>query len=288
MRMLCCLIPCLLAVPCRADDAAIRKAVSLYASFDERPEADFGGGDLQLWTRTEDSKAKGRFHHAKGVNADVFTINKTKGAHGGCLDVGNVLPENGRIYFPAKGNIGFNKDGWGGAVSVWLNTNPNELLKTKFCDPIQITQKGFNNGGIWFDFNDAKPRDLRHGAFTAVAENEKPPVEGAVEAQLVWLKRVPFKQGEWRHVVLSWKNFDTSKNDAVSQLWVDGKLIGDIKDRGIAMKWDMEKAGIYVAINYIGLLDELAVFNRPLAEAEIGELQKNPGLLAPLKAKPRP
>ena len=76
---------------------------------------------------------------------------------------------------------------------------------------------------------------------------------------MVWLKRVAFKQGEWRHVVMSWKNFDSGKNDAVSQLWIDGKLIGEIKDRAIGMKWDVDKAGIYVAVNYIGLLDELAL-----------------------------
>ena len=74
-----------------------------------------------------------------------------------------MLPRNGRIFFPAKGNLAFKKGGWGGAVSLWINTDPNTLLKTKFCDPIQITQKGANNGGIWFDFNDAKPRDLRMG-----------------------------------------------------------------------------------------------------------------------------
>jgi hypothetical protein len=51
-----------------------------------------------------------------------------------------------KIFFPAKGNIGFNKGGWGGAVSVWCKTDPNKLLKTKFCDPIQIAQKGANDG----------------------------------------------------------------------------------------------------------------------------------------------
>jgi hypothetical protein len=49
------------------------------------------------------------------------------------------------------------------------------------------------------------------------------------------------------------------------------------------MDWDLDKAGIYVAVNYIGLLDELALFNRPLSAAEVAHMHKNPGLLAPLK-----
>lgn len=286
MRLLAFLFLLVLSAPVHADEEAIRKAVAVYASFDERVEADFGGGDLKFWTRTGDLKG-GKFQHERGIDTDICKINKNKGVHGGCLETAEVLPSNGRIYLPAKGNIGFGKNGWAGAVSVWINTDPNQSLTTRFCDPIQITQKGANNGGIWFDFNDAKPRDLRHGAFTAVGENEKPLSEDAADAPMVWLKQVPFKQGEWRHVVLSWKNFDTGKKDAVSQLWIDGKLIGEIKDRAISMKWDVDKAGIYVAVGYIGMLDELAVFNRSLTEAEIRDLHKNPGRLASLKAKPR-
>ena len=90
---------------------------------------------------------------------------------------------------------------------------------------------------------------------------------------------VGFKAGDWHHVVLNWQNFDTGKADAVAELYIDGKLIGRVKDRAIAMDWDLDKAGIYVAVNYMGLLDELALFGRPLTEAEIAELKREPGLL---------
>jgi hypothetical protein len=36
-------------------------------------------------------------------------------------------------------------------------------------------------------------------------------------------------------------------------------------------------------VSYIGLLDEMAVFNRDLTLEEIGSLYKNPGLLAGMK-----
>ena len=100
---------------------------------------------------------------------------------------------------------------------------------------------------------------------------------------MAWVKGVGFKAGDWHHVVLNWKNFDSGKEDAVSALYIDGKLIGEIKDRAIAMDWDLEKAGIYVAVNYIGLLDELALFNRALTPEEIATLHKQPGVLAGLK-----
>ena len=45
-----------------------------------------------------------------------------------------VLPRNGRIFFPGKGNLAYQPGGWGGAVSVWIDTDPNVLLKTRFCE----------------------------------------------------------------------------------------------------------------------------------------------------------
>lgn len=262
----------------------LQKAATFYASFDDAVRGDVGGS-LTLRTRFNHETEKGRFVFEDGVDAKVFRIAKDKGIAGGTLEATDVLPRSGRIFFPAKGNIAYKKGGWSGALSVWVNTDPNKLLKTPFCDPIQITQKGANNGGIWFDFNDAKPRDLRHGAFPAVAEGQTPIKEEDPKAPMVRVPKIDWKAGDWHHVVLNWKNFDTGKEDAVSALYIDGKFIGEIKDRAIAMDWDLDKAGLYVAVGYIGLLDELALFKRALTGEEIQALHKQPGLLTPLKKK---
>jgi hypothetical protein len=264
---------------------ALAKAVVFYASFDEKVQGDFGGGALTLSTRFNDPKDKSKFIYEKGFNEQVFRIAKGKGIHGGALEASDVLPNNGRVFFPAQGNIAYRKGGWGGALSVWVNTDPNKLLKTTFCDPVQITQKGANNGGIWFDFNNAKPRDLRMGVFPSVPEGAKGIGEGDANAPMVRVPGVGFKAGDWHHVVLSWQNFDTGKKDARAVLYIDGKRIGDVKDAAIAMDWDLEKTGTYVAVNYIGLLDELAVFNRPVTADEVTALQRQPGVLSSLKRR---
>lgn len=263
--------------------AALEKAVTFYASFDEAVRGDFGGGKLTLGTRSNHETEAGQFIFQPGIDENVFRIAADKGVHGGALAPTDVLPRNGRIFFPAKGNIAFKRGGWGGAVSFWLNTDPNRLLKTKFCDPIQITQKGANNGGLWFDFNDASPRDARMGFFPAVTDGQQAIKEDDPNAPLIKVKAVGFKSGEWHHVVLNCRNFDTGKADAQAELYIDGKRIGRIADRAIAMDWDLDKAGIYVAVNYLGLLDELVIFGRPLTAAEITELFREPDLLATLR-----
>lgn len=254
--------------------SSLHKALTFYASFDAKVAGDFGGGKLEFGTRYNNPKEKGKFIFKKGFPKDVFRIAKDQGIAGACLEAVDVLPDNGRIFFPAKGNIGYKKGGWGGAVSFWINTDPNQLLKTTFCDPIQITQKGATNGGIWFDFNDAKPRDARMGVFPAVPEGEKGIAESDPDAPMVRVPGVKFKQGDWHHIVLSWENFDTGKEDALAVLYIDAKKIGAVGKRAIAMDWEIEKTGIYVAVNYIGLLDELAISNRALTKDEVEQLHR--------------
>ncbi|QDU27053.1 hypothetical protein ETAA8_21370 [Anatilimnocola aggregata] len=263
--------------PASGDD--LRSAVIFFASFDETVKADIAGGQATLNTRSNHPTEPGRFVFDSGFNEQVFRISKDKGISGGALEVVDVLPNNGRIYFPAQGNLPFDPKGWNGALSVWCKTDPNQLLKTTFCDPIQITEKGANNGGLWFDFNNAKPRDMRHGAFPAVPTKEKPIAEDDPKAPIVLVPKIDWKADAWHHVVLTWSGFDTGKSDAVSQIYIDSKLIGAIRDCPIAMQWDLEKTGIYVAVNYIGLLDELAIFRRALSANEVLRLYREPAFL---------
>ena len=94
-----------------------------------------------------------------------------------------------------------------------------------------------------------------------------------------------WKAGEWHHVALTFRNLDTGKPDAVTALYLDGKRIGEVKDQAIAMGWDVEKAGVYLSLGYIGLLDEFALFDRALTAEDVGLLHKKPDLLAALKKR---
>ena len=269
----------------RADEAAVRKAVTFYASFDESVKGDVGGGELDPGTRFPHPTEKGQYVFEKGIDASVLKIAKGKGVAGGAFEAIDVVPKNGWLFFPAKGNLAYKKDGWSGSVSVWCNTDPDRLIKAKFCDPLQITQKGYDNGALWFDFNDAKPRDLRFGAFTARPDGRKAVPESDPKAPLVRAPGVAWKAGEWHHVALTFENLDSGKADAVTALYIDGKPIGEVKGQAIAMRWDIEKAGVYLSLGYVGLLDEFALFDRALTAEDVILLHKKPNLLTPLKKR---
>jgi hypothetical protein len=266
------------------DPAALRKACTFYASFEKEAIGDFGEGDRTLWTRSDKEGAAGQFVREHRFDPQVFRIAKGQGfGGGGALECLDVLPRRGRIYFPLAGKLAFKKGGWSGACSLWVNTNPNKLLKTPFCDPVQITQRGANDGGIWCDFPESKPRDFRLGVFPAVPTGAKPIAESDPQAPLVKVAKIDFEVGTWRHVVLNWRNFDTGRADGYAALYLDGKRQGALENRELAMDWSMEEAGLYTAVNYIGLLDELALFGRELTEGEIRQLHDKPDVLAPLR-----
>jgi hypothetical protein len=265
----------------QVDEAALRNAVLAYASFDEQVKFDFTKGSGKIATRSGQPMS-GSYTFTDGFDSAVYQI-AAKGIHGGCLKPVSVLPNNGRIFIPGKDNLAFRRGGWSGAGSVWINLDPNETLKTRFCDPFQITHKGANNGGIWFDFNEAKPRDMRMGIFSAVPEGQKPVSESDPAAPLVGVKQVAFKAGEWHHIVVNWKNLDTGKPDAEATFYVDGKPVGNLKDQAMTMAWDMDKVGIYVAVNFLGQLDEFAIFGRSLSASEVEHLYKHAGCLSALK-----
>src|SRR4051812_24902596 len=264
------------------DDLQIRKSVTFYASFDETVAADFGAGSHTVGTRFDNPTESGKFVFEPGYDAKIFSIARDRGISGGALQVTDVLPLRGRLYFPAEKNLEFNPAGWGGTVSLWINTDPDTSLKTLFCDPVQITERGANDGGLWIDFPDVKPRDMRLGAFPAADSAGRTFKETDTEAPLVWMKQVGFKVGQWHHLAITWKNFDTGQKNAHAILYVDGKRVGELKEREISMRWNIAKTGIYVAVNYIGLLDEFSIFNRQLSADEITRLHAEPGLLSTL------
>ena len=257
----------------------IRGSVTFYASFDSAVVGDRGGGALRVSTRFKHETEKGRFVFEKGFDSGVFRILAGAGVSGGALEATRTLPRSGRIFVPASGNLAYRKGGWAGSASFWLKTDPNRMLKS-YCDPLQITERGASNGGIWCDFNDATPRDMRMGLFPAVPPGGKPIPESNPAAPMIWNRRVDFRAADWHHVAMTWENLDSGRADARGALYVDGKLIGTMDPREIAMDWDLARAGIYFAVGYVGLMDELALFGRALTLEEVKMLTARPALLS--------
>ncbi|UII79934.1 LamG domain-containing protein [Flagellimonas sp. CMM7] len=237
-----------------------------YASFDNGTSADVAVGDKNIYT----ADLRKNIENAKPglLNPDV-KIAKGKGLSGNALD----FKKKSRMttFFKAHKNMGYSKENWSGAVSFWLQLDPEKDLEPGYCDPIQITDVNYNDAALWVDFTKNNPRNFRLGVLGDL-EVWNPKKLGPDENQdylrrLVTVEQPPFNRGDWTHIVINFSGLNTDKGS--SELFVNAKSKGKVPTIKDPFTWNEEKANIMLGLNYIGLFDELAVFNRPLSAEEI-------------------
>jgi hypothetical protein len=149
-----------------------------------------------------------------------------------------------------------------------MRLDPDKDLKPGFCDPIQITEKAWNDAAMFVDFDKDLPRDFRLGVFSDLKywnpENtpwEKWPVD---KRPMVTVKQPGFSREAWKHVAFTFEGINASEDKlAKAALFLDGKLQG-VLEGPMKFTWDPTKTAIMIGIEYIGDMDELLIFDQPL------------------------
>lgn len=249
---------------------ALKKALTFYASFDKGVQADFALGDPQLYTVPS---RKARDSAQVGLYKKDISIAEGQGLKGDALLYSSS--SKGYIYYASKDNIAYNKNDWNGAVSFWLNLDPATDLKPGYCDPIQITDVSYNDASIWVDFTKENPRDFRLGVIgdktawkkdTTISDNDDP----VFKNQLIPVSKPPFAEGTWTHIFINFENLNTETGKA--SLYLNGELKGKRENITDPFTWELDKSNIYLGLGYIGLMDELSIYNRHLTQKEINTL----------------
>jgi hypothetical protein len=245
-------------------------ALTFHASFDRAADADFALGDKAVYTAPTYKNldaAKPGLH-----NPDVSLL-PGKGRHGAAIEF--KAKNTTAIYYHANKNVAYRQGGWNGTVSFWLNLNPDEDL-TGFADPVQLTDKDYNDAALWVDFtgND-KPRHVRLGVFGDLKAWNPEGVRGQTNPlflrHIVAVTTPPFARGTWTHVAFTFAGLN-GQQPGIARFFLNGKLQGSTEPIPEAFTWDPAKATIRIGVNYAGLLDDLSIFNRALNEGEIASL----------------
>ena len=262
----------------------LRKALVFHAPFDHSPDAGVAGGDQRLFTTKTGNPKDGK----PGLHREDVTI-VPDGRHGGALRFGPK--RGGRLYFQATDNFPYKPAGWNATFSLWLRLNPGKDLLPGYSDPFQITDKKWDNAAIFLDFTkDDVPRSFRLGVFSDTAHwnPKKRKWKDIPEAEkpLVTLTYPPFSRPNWTHVVVTCANFNTGDDSAKASLYINGKLKGAL-DGAQVFTWDLSKAVMFLGIDYVGEMDDFAVFNRALSAAEIAVFHKLKGGVESLYVKPK-
>lgn len=252
------------------EESTLKESLTFYSSFDKGTDAIFAKGDKQMYSvinRKQKDSAK------TGLYKDGVTIAKGQGLFGNALSF--TKKSKGYIYYKSLGNMNYTTAYWQGAISFWLNLTPDLDLKPGYCDPIQITDSGYNDAGFWVDFTKENPRDFRLGVIgdrdswnpkPNGPDNENPKF---IE-QLVTVDKPPFKRGTWTHIVINFKNLNNV--DGKAAIYINGELKGLRKNITDPFTWEIENSKIYLGLSYIGLMDEVSIFNKHLTDKEIKQL----------------
>lgn len=186
-------------------------------------------------------------------------------------------------------NTGYRERNWSGTVSMWLRLSPDQDLKPGYCDPLQITDKEWNNAAFFVDFDKDLPRVFRLGVFPDYKSwnpQDTPWEQIAVtDRPMVPVPRPPFQRAEWTHVAWTFSGLNTKGATGQAELYLNGRSMGQLK-RPMTFSWKPEKSAIMIGIAYTGDFDELSIHDRPLSAAEIDALYRLPkGLSALLPTK---
>jgi len=251
--------------------ATLKKSVVFQASFNkDDATAEQGRGDKRIYT----AKSLERKETKPGLQTKAVQWERTDGQRGGVLHFVQATKE--LIYFHGDKNLPYVKKNFQGTTSFWMKLSPKEDLPKGYVDPLQITDKKWNDASFFVDFDQTKERPFRLGVFSDYKfwnpNDRKFDDIPMKERPMVPVTNWPFDRSRWTHVAFTWKDFNTDK-PAAATLYLDGKSQGSLGTKQ-QFTWSPEKTVIMLGINYVGWLDDVMIFDRSLTEAEIKLLGK--------------
>jgi hypothetical protein len=244
-----------------------------HASFDRGTDADRAAGDPKLYSAPS-MKQRGDATPGLPATGEV-SIARGDGRAGDALRF--TRRKSPVVFYKGARNMPYRASNWEGTVAFWLKVDPGNELEPGFCDPVQITPRAWNDAAFFVEF-EKRPESIpfRLGVYADFKiwnpANRKFDEIPPSERPLVSVERPPFAASRWTHVAFTFERFNTGRPDGVARLFLDGVPAGALSPREQTFTWDQDAVVIALGLGYIGLLDELTVFDRALSDEEIRSL----------------
>jgi len=249
--------------------AALSSALTFHASFDDGFDAAFARGDRRIYSAADYDSLEER---SPGYWGEEIEIAYDAGKVGDALQFN--VKNTKALFYSGEQNAAFSPDGWSGSISFWLSLDPATDLEPGFCDPIQVTDSAYNDSAIWVDFTKENPRQFRLGVFGEKDAWDPEDAGGGDNPKflerLVVVEQPPFAADQWTHVAIVYEDLGAPGGRAT--LYLNSEIQGTSTGIEETFEWDMASATIRLGVNYVGLFDELAIFDRPLTAEEVRTL----------------
>ncbi len=258
--------------------------LAFHAAFDATADANFAKGDRRIYTAVD--RTKRETAEAGLPPAEVVRIASGEGRFGDALEFRQKTKS--QVFFRGGDNVGYQPQNWQGSVSFWLRLDPDKDLEPGYCDPFQIYAQAWGEGSLFVEFSkDHTPRHFRFGIMAVTKfwnpQNRKYEEMPETERPIVPVHRTPFRRDRWTHVLVTFANINSGKPDGRGTLYLDGQKQGSFTGWNNTFNWDVSKSALTLGLNYTGFIDDFAIFNRELSDAEaqvVFSLPKGVGSLA--------
>jgi hypothetical protein len=247
----------------------LRVALTFHASFDRTADADFARGEPRVFTAVDSGK---RPAATPGLPAEEFArLVPAAGRHGGALEFRGKTKQ--QVFYRGPENLGCRSGSWAGSVSLWLQLDPDRDLAPGYCDPFQFVGQKWSEGALFIEFTkDHDPRHFRYGIFPVTKfwnpQNKKLEEMTDAERPMVFVRRPVFSRERWTHVLITFANLNSGQPDGRGTLYLDGEPIGTAAGWTHTLAWTADQCALTLGLNYTGLIDDVAIFNRELTPAE--------------------
>lgn len=238
---------------------SLRESLTLHSSFENGLDADFTRGQKTCQIK----------------DPSVTVITPNEGRYGNALRF--VKKSMACPSYDGQDIMNYSPEAWNTSVSVWLRLDPDKDLEPGYCDPIQIVANDTKKGFVFLEWSkDETPRFFRYAIRplfeiwnpTNVSWDSIP----AKDRPMVQIEKAPFGADRWTHVVFTIENGNDKSRPQSGSLYLNGELAGTVKDWDLTFGWDPEKVRLVLGAAYIGSMDDLAVFNKPLTLNEVRTL----------------
>jgi hypothetical protein len=249
--------------------AALASALTFHAGFDHGPDADFGSGDRRIYSAAVDAD-QNIVGLTPGLGNPPIAIVEGRGKFGAALEF--TANNSHVLVYKAERNVAYSASKFEGTASFWLSLDP-AAIPGRYSDPFQLTDKKYSDACIWVDFtkND-EPSDFRLGVFGDAHVWDVTHREGRGEDfyyRLAKIAEPPFAENQWTHVVITWEGVNTPQPGR-ARLYLNGEYQGASSRIRESFTWDVANTTVRLGMgHFVGLVDDLALFNRPLAAAEV-------------------
>jgi len=209
----------------------------------------------------------------------LVVLAKGEGRHGDALRFTKKMKPV--MFFRGEKNLGYNTNHWSGAASFWLRLDPDKDLEPGYCDPLQFLAQSWGEGNMFVEFSkDHTPRHFRY-AILAVTRYWNPKnadweVLSDAERPMVPVLKPPFAREQWTHIAFTFGNVNSGKKDGWGKLYLNGEYHGQFTGWENTFNWDVSQSAVTLGLNYVGWFDDLALFNRPLTDAEVKAIHQAP------------